>query len=183
MNAYEGATSIEAAFVRLGDTDQVKFFLKKGGDVDSQIQGGRGNILFLEASSYGQTDIVNVLIQAGANVEFQDNDGCSPLHVASQNGHTEIAKLLIEASAINVESLTNEGLTPLHVASQNGHIEIVKLLLKAKANIGIQDSLHWTPLYTATANGHTEIVKLFIKVKANVGIPSNEGVTPLYIAS
>ena len=40
------------------------------------------------------------LIEAGANVRVKTNNGFTPLHYASGNGYTELAKLLIEAGAI-----------------------------------------------------------------------------------
>lgn len=55
----------------------------------------------------------------------------SPLHIASGNGHHEIANLLLNHNC-DANSTDNNGLTPLFIASTYGHIEIVKLLLKYK---------------------------------------------------
>ena len=70
--------------------------------------------------------------------------GATALHVASQNGHVEIIKLLVGAEGIKVNKLSIEGFTPLHVASQNNHIEIVKLLLggSGKDEDKISNKLH-----------------------------------------
>ncbi|KAF8418711.1 ankyrin repeat-containing domain protein [Tirmania nivea] len=53
--------------------------------------------------------------------------GNTPLHHASENGHQEIAKLLIERGA-DAAAANMYGNTPLHRASENGHQEIAKLL-------------------------------------------------------
>ncbi|KAL5457474.1 hypothetical protein EMCRGX_G034740 [Ephydatia muelleri] len=51
------------------------------------------------ASGNGHLDIVNALIEAGANVNLADKDGMSPLHLASNEGHLDTVKVLIEAGA------------------------------------------------------------------------------------
>lgn len=44
-------------------------------------------------------DAVEVLIGLGANVDAHDNDGNTPLHVATRTRHTGIAQLLLKAGA------------------------------------------------------------------------------------
>ena len=59
--------------------------------------------------------------------------GFTPLFVASQRGHTEIVKALLENDDIDVNKASSDGATPLLIASQNGHTEIVDALLKNTA--------------------------------------------------
>ena len=73
-------------------------------------------------------------LNLGADLEAKNNYGYMPLHRASRWGHTEIAKLLIEAGA-DVQVKDNFGDTPLHKASRWGHTEIAKLLIEAGATI------------------------------------------------
>jgi len=44
-------------------------------------------------------EAVEVLIRLGVNVDAQDNDGNTPLHVATRTRHTGIAQLLLKAGA------------------------------------------------------------------------------------
>ena len=63
------------------------------------------------------------------------NDGTTALWIASQNGHKEIVKLLLEKGAdINVKQ-TATGATALLLASQNGRTDVVKLLLEKGADV------------------------------------------------
>jgi ankyrin repeat protein len=48
----------------------------------------------------------------GANVNEQEEDRWTPLHLASSEGHLDIAKLLIDRSA-NVDSWNDKQQTPL----------------------------------------------------------------------
>jgi ankyrin repeat protein len=56
------------------------------------------------------------------------------LFIASQDGHVEVARLLIEAGA-DIDKAKDNGVTPLYVASQNGHVEVARLLIEAGADI------------------------------------------------
>eukprot|EP00731_Ephydatia_muelleri_P032120 Em0023g627a len=62
-------------------------------------------------------------------------DGWSPLYAASNAGHLDIVKTLIEARA-NVNEATKKcGWSPLYTASDAGHLDIVKTLIEAGANV------------------------------------------------
>jgi len=82
---------------------------------------------------------------------------------ASENGYTEIVKLLLTAGAdVNAADKT-EGVSPLLMTSLYGYTEIVKLLLTAGADVNIMISINGidhTPLSLAKEMSHTRIVKL-----------------------
>lgn len=58
----------------------------------------------------------------------------TPLYWASEKGHTDIAKHLVERGA-DVNACDEFGETPLHRAAANGHFEIAAILIKENANI------------------------------------------------
>ena len=78
-------------------------------------------------ASNGHKEIVETLIQFGANTETKDNRGRTPLIYAILNDNKEIAKTLIQAGA-NTEAKSDYGLTPLMYASLSGRKEIVEIL-------------------------------------------------------
>lgn len=61
-------------------------------------------------------------------------DGASPLYIASENGHENIAKMLISNKA-NINLCNDNGINPLHIACQKGHEGVVHQLLSTKAEI------------------------------------------------
>ena len=99
--------------------------------------------------------------------------------VASEHGYVDIVKLLIEHGV----DVNDYSWTPLHSASEYGHIEIVKLLIEngADVNANYNDNMI-APLHCASKQGYFEIVKLLIENGAKVNIHDTYGETPLYKA-
>lgn len=72
-------------------------------------------------------EILKILIDAGAEVNFQNVRGDTALHFQARSFGTEIAKVLLENGA-NPEIKNNDGETPLDVANENEKIDLIKLL-------------------------------------------------------
>ena len=63
---------------------------------------------------------VQVLHEAGAKIDATDKDGCTSLHLASNEGHCDVVHLLVERKCA-VDQTQSDGATPLFLASQEGH--------------------------------------------------------------
>src|SRR5262249_22558006 len=84
----------------------------------------------IEAALQGNEGLVQELLQRGANADWKDKDGHTPLFWAARNGHGAVVKLLLETGKVDVDSKDGRfGLTPLSWAARNGHEAVVKLLL------------------------------------------------------
>ncbi|MBA7636706.1 hypothetical protein ES703_44327 [subsurface metagenome] len=92
---------------------------------------GYGSALIIAARG-GEIDMVQKLLEGGANVHAKDNRGETALIVAAYEGHTEIVRILLEAGA-DVNAKTKYGQTSLMYARKRFHIRIVRLLRKAGA--------------------------------------------------
>jgi hypothetical protein len=110
---------------------------------------------FIVHAGKGNTDTVLVLLEAGVDPTAKDNYA---IQYASENGHLEVVKLLLEQPGVDPSADDNHA---IRWASQKGHLEVVKLLLEqpgvdpsAEDNYAIQ----W-----ASENGHLEVVKLLLK--------------------
>ena len=80
--------------------------------------------------------LYKLLIAAGADVNQQDNDGRTPLHLAADNGHQAVAQALIAAGA-DVNQQDHEGRLLCSNAARSGHQEIVKLINRVNASSDI----------------------------------------------
>jgi ankyrin repeat protein len=106
----------------------------------------------------------------------------TPLHATLfEEGHIEVAKLLIERGA-DVNALDEEKWTPLHFASRFGHLDVAKWLLAHGASVNSQKKDGWTPLHSAAYRGHFQIARILLDHKARVNIRDNDGRTPLHRA-
>ncbi|KFZ01436.1 hypothetical protein V501_10001 [Pseudogymnoascus sp. VKM F-4519 (FW-2642)] len=112
--------------------------------LNSDVRGVCG--FALESAVWSvNTEILQLLLEAEANVNAQDGDYGAALHAASMLGHLEFVALLIKAGA-NVNADTEKYGTPLEAAFQCGlgdaedHIDVIELLLAAGADPGILSS-------------------------------------------
>ena len=85
------------------------------------------------------------LFACGANKDHPcTDDGSTALHLASNEGHLEIVRLLLQAGAWN-DQLMHDGATPLHLSAQEGHLEVVRLVESAAdGGFVMSTPLHWT---------------------------------------
>ncbi|KAK4667246.1 Glycerophosphocholine phosphodiesterase [Podospora pseudopauciseta] len=105
--------------------------------------------------------IVEMLVHAGVDINWQDKTGETALHIAARFGHDECAKVLLEGTADQKADfeLTEKAFawTPLHIAAVDGHLSVVKLLVEAGAEVDKPDSSGWTAREHAALRGHMPI--------------------------
>jgi len=76
------------------------------------------NLQLLEAARAGDYDLVLSLINSGADVNTQNEQGATALMLAALNGHTEVLKILIQSKAdVNMQANANNGWTALMLSA------------------------------------------------------------------
>ena len=137
-----------------------------------------GVTLLMIAATNGNTDIVQLLIEAGADPNGTGEDISGPLSRAAFMSHFEVAKLLVKAGAkVNIrKSLSSAGETILAHYANLERVELVKLLLEQGANADIGDKFGWTPLMNAVHSQNLEMVKLLLP-HSNPRIKSEKVIT------
>ncbi|KAH7487054.1 hypothetical protein FOMA001_g5725 [Fusarium oxysporum f. sp. matthiolae] len=136
--------------------------------------GGSARTPFSWACEHGHLELAKLLAARGAQLTHANgsqlthsNGGkCEPLILASKNGHTVIARWLIDNGA-NVQAKYQKE-SALSLASMNGHFETVDLLLDAGVDPGTCGTNDIPILYMAVDKGHDAVVKLLLKRGANV---------------
>ena len=92
----------------------------------------------------------------GTRVDIEDKNGLTPLHHAVQQGHEEVAKILIKAGANVNKKVSVLEWTPLHVAVEYKLVKMVRLLVRNGADINAKDAHGGTPLRNATENTYSD---------------------------
>ena len=90
--------------------------------------------------------ITNKLSFTGAEINYADDYGRTPLHVAASADYSEMVRFLIENGADVHMKTAGEDQTPLHYAAKNEAVQCVKILLAYEADIDARDYKLRTPL-------------------------------------
>ena len=63
-------------------------------------------------------------------VDYKQKVTCTPVHLADNNGHLNILKLLKSCQQVDINAKDKQERTPLHFACQNSHPRVIEYLLK-----------------------------------------------------
>lgn len=142
-----------------GNMATIKEALQNNTDVNTASEDDGKTALML-ASFNGHSEIVKILIEAGALVQTKDATGRTALMYASTGTDTATVKLLLSKGAEVNEADSDEHFTPLMWAAAEGGTEICRLLLEAGADTSMKDVDGDTASTFAGKNGHTELAAM-----------------------
>ncbi|KAK6487546.1 hypothetical protein HHUSO_G8755 [Huso huso] len=123
---------------RNGDVERVKKLINPE-NVNSRDTAGRKSTPLHFAAGFGRKDVVDYLLQNGANVHARDDGGLISLHNACSFGHAEVVNLLLRHGA-DPNSRDNWNYTPLHEAAIKGKIDVCIVLLQHGADPTIRNT-------------------------------------------
>ena len=134
------------------------------------------------AGQQNHPDVVEVLIDAGANIDTIDEEGFSPLLRASKDASLDTVKMLVKAGA-DVSLTDNDGDTCLILAACYGHIETVRALLcMPEVDVNQSNDMGATSLNRAVFKKRADVVQVLIEVGADVEVKDVKGRTLLHCA-
>ena len=129
-----------------------------------------------EAAAKGNIALVKSLLNKGINPNgyvfketptketYFSQQTDRPIHVASEKGHFEIVKLLLESNA-NPNWCCCSCVTALHLAIQANHVNIAKLLLENGADPNITYDLDVDSFGLSQKYGNNKMIELLKKYK------------------
>lgn len=132
-----------------GDSQGVIDYLINFPDIVNIKDKIHGNIGIHIAASKGYTQMLQVLLARGSNVNTPDIFGNTALHYAVDHSKLDCVKILLNNFAV-INKQDYRGNTALHIACMNNDIEAVKLLLAHNADPEVKDHSDHVPMDKTT---------------------------------
>ncbi|XP_029313086.1 ankyrin repeat and SOCS box protein 3 [Cottoperca gobio] len=119
--------------------------------------------LFL-AAQYGQQECLEILVNAGANVNTQAADLATPLLIASQEGHQGCVEFLLDHRADpNIACSQDWPQLPIHAAAEFGHIGVLRRLIAVTDRVCDRGDGMVSPLYLAVQSHQSKSVEMLLR--------------------
>lgn len=129
---YNGVTPLHCAVI-LGHSKAVECLLRLRADVNGGYDKGLRHSPLIDAVTGEHFEVVEILLDAGADKEATDIDKWRPLHFAADRGHTGLARRLLDLGC-EPEPEDLDGDTPFMLALLQNRSEIIDLFL-ARGNL------------------------------------------------
>ena len=128
-------------------------------------------------------EIVQDLLDAGADAHYADHHGRRPMHFAE---HPDHVRALLERKA-DVNHVDNYGNAPLHTRLVQrwgvNALTTMQCLMASGAAINLANRNGHTPLHCAALGGRSDMVQALVDAGAALEAATNDGITPLYAAA
>jgi len=137
----------------------------------------------LHAAAVGGSVTVSEVLMGGDLVTLEDWQGFQAVHLAIQEGHVEMCRHLVSASA-NLQAPLEFGLSPLLLATDRGHADVVRFLL-TEADTAVDEAGcdGRTALLLAAAGGHLPCCRHLMAHGAALSAVDRHGRDALSLAS
>lgn len=140
--------------------------------IDISIPFKDGSVALHFAVGSEDLEALKCLMALGADMEIRDENGRTPLLLASFVGWNEGIELLINGGAY-VDTQDHQGASPLNLAVMFQNFEIVKLLCDHGSNVNIQTQKKITPLCQAVHMGNLPICKYLVENGADLDLDAS----------
>ncbi len=177
MQNIEGRNCLQIA-VTHGSPEVVRLLLDRKADVN----GGSGRLAIHLAVQKGDLTLLNILVNAGADIEAREPGGKTTLMVAIECLWPQLVEKLLELGA-KVDVRDNAGSTPFHLAVKSNMFSSVGLLLNHGTPANACDQHGFTVLHLAVLYGREQILqRLLSSPDFDINYSSKRSQTPLGLA-
>lgn len=170
---------------RSNDTVAARAELEAGIEPNGGPSGYSDSYTPLQWAAYhGNTDLIRLLLAAGADTERRDFNGDRALLWAARAGQAESIRVLVAAGSPVNAAGDPYGLSPLHLAARGASPEAIAVLIGAGADVDAVDQSNSTALYEAVLTQQPRSVRLLLAARADPDIADDIlNDTPLHLAA
>ena len=127
--------------------------------------------------------MVRILVDYGTNVDVQNGDGQTALHIAAAEGDEGLVKYFYSVRA-SASIPDNQDRTPMHLAAEYGHANVIELLAdKFRASIYERTKDGSTLMHIASLNGHAECATMLFRKGVYLHMPNKNGARSIHTAA
>lgn len=183
--------------VKKGNIEEAKKALENSADLftvnrygNSPVMVAVKSISMAEINSRSTStlhDMLDFLIEQGADVNLKNQSGISPLLEAVKHGDTKALKKLVASGRVDLDTRDKDGNNAMmflliessFVASSEKFVPMCKILLDAGMNINAVNNRNETVLMLSIVKDIRDMVRFLIESGADINIPDKNGNTPL----
>jgi ankyrin repeat protein len=180
LRSLVSGQTLLAHAVERGSESWVRFLLEHG----SPLVDEPGSISpLMESCHRGAVSFTKALLDHGANVNGQDDEGRTPLHWALIGGRVEVVEFLLAMRA-DFRQRSNDGFTPLMLAACRSNQAAVNLLRNATAPLRVPSKpTRFATIHEAAEHGDLADVAQHLSNRVDINEVRELGWTPLFLAS
>jgi len=176
VSATDITTAIDSGYV-----DQVLDILEKNPDLLNSKDTDA--LTPLNRAAYkGQTEIVKLLLERGADASIGDNENSQPIHNAAVAGHMDVLEILLE-SGVDIDARDANGNTALIFSLIYSQSETTDWLIDKGADLEISNNDNVNPLIYASLRGRLDVLKKITAGGADLNQQAQSGRTALTYAA
>ena len=174
----EGWSALSYA-VNNGDIEIAKLLLENKAKIKDELL-----IAIKSPIVESRINMMKLLIDNKANINYTDENGFNPLNIAIESGDMELTKFLITNGA-NVNSLMQDGVSLIGYAIAQNNMDLLQMLIENGANVNYTNGDSWanTPLQTASRLGLDNVVRILLTRNADINAVDMNGNTALHTAA
>lgn len=175
---FEGWSALSYA-VNNGDIEIAKLLLTNRAKIKDELL-----IAIKSPIVESSINMMKLLIDNKANINYTDENGFNPLNIAIESGDMEVTKFLITNGA-NVNSLMQDGVSLIGYAIAQNNMDLLQILIENGANVNytVGDSWANTPLQTASRLGLDNVVRILLTRNVDINAVDMNGNTALHTAA
>ncbi|XP_067653191.1 ankyrin-1-like [Haliotis asinina] len=136
------------------------------------------------AVKYHTRNVLQLLLESGADPSLVNRDGDNVLHLACMRGDEEIVKHVLKLHTLNINCRGSKGRTPLLLAAEYKKYDVFELLLEGGADPSAVNGNGDNILHMACEGDSEEILKHVLKLHTlDINCRGYKGRTPLLVAA